>query len=208
MVKVLLLLSGGFDSIVAGHLMLQKDPSLEIVGLHFSQEPFTDDTAEKKCVQLCKKIGIKQMLVVTIGEQLALFTKQCDHRYYYPLQRRFMWRIAEKIAHDEEASYLLTGENLGQVSSQTLHHVVANDNAISMTILRPLLTWIKMDIIALAEKIGTYSISKGPEFCSVLGPKNPITKARVSQLEYEEKKVDLASMIEEGLQTKKTIKFK
>ena len=65
--KVLLLLSGGFDSVVAGYLMLQKDPTLEIVGLHFSQEPFTDDTAEKKCVQLCKKIGIKQMLVVTIG---------------------------------------------------------------------------------------------------------------------------------------------
>ena len=203
--KILLLLSGGFDSVVAAHVMLQKDPSVEIIGLHFSQEPFTDNTAEKKCVILCEKIGIKEMIVVTIGEELALLTKNCGHKYYYPLQRRFMWRIAEKIAFDLGAKHLMTGENLGQVSSQTLTNLVSNGRAVKIPILRPLLTFTKQEILNIAKEIGTYELSKGPEFCSVLGPKNPVTKASVRQLEFEEKKVDLPSMMTEALKTKRRI---
>ena len=203
--RAVLLLSGGFDSPVAGKLLQKKDPSLEMVGLHFSQEPFTDNTAELKVIILAKHLGIKKVIVVTVGNQLATLTKQCNHRLYYVLQRRLMWRIAEKIASRESASYLVTGENLGQVSSQTLPNLAINDKAVVIPILRPVLTMNKQEILNLAQEFGTYETSKGPEFCSVLGPKYPVTRATLLAVETEEKKVDVAQMIAEALETVRVV---
>lgn len=200
-----LLLSGGFDSPVAGKLLQNKDPSLEIIGLHFSQEPFTDNTAEVKVLLLANILGVKKIIVVTVGNQLAALTKQCNHRLYYVLQRRLMWRIAERIASLEKASYLVTGENLGQVSSQTLPNLAINDRAVAIPILRPLLTMNKQEILKLAQVFGTYETSKGPEFCSVLGPKYPVTRATLAAVEDEEKKINVAQMIAEALETMRVV---
>lgn len=203
--RAVLLLSGGFDSPVAGKLLQNKDPSLEIIGLHFSQEPFTDNTAELKVLSLAKILGIKKVIVVTVGNQLAALTKHCNHRLYYVLQRRLMWRIAEQIAFQEEALYLVTGENLGQVSSQTLPNLAINDKAVVIPILRPVLTMNKQEILKLAQEFGTYETSKGPEFCSVLGPKYPVTRATLVAVEAEEKKIDVAQMIAEALETMRVV---
>ena len=181
--KGLLLLSGGFDSPVAGWLMKQRN--MDISAIHFSSEPFTDKTPEEKCVDLAKKLGIKKLFVAKVGQALSEMTKKCEHKYYYVLQRRLMWRVAEQIATKENIDFLITGENLSQVSSQTLQNMKATDAAVKLPILRPVLCNDKQEIIDLAKKIGTHDLSKGPELCCVLGPKSPITKARIEGVERE-----------------------
>ncbi|MBW3023223.1 7-cyano-7-deazaguanine synthase, partial [Candidatus Woesearchaeota archaeon] len=143
--KALLLLSGGIDSPVAAYIM--KEKGVEIIALHFSLEPFTDDLPERKSKQLCKKLGIKKMYVVKQGDIHAEIVDKCEHRYYYVISRRLMWRVAEKIAEKENCDFLITGENLGQVGSQTLDNMGVVDNAVKMKILRPLLTYDKNEII-------------------------------------------------------------
>ncbi len=203
--KALLLLSGGIDSPVAGYLMQKK--GLEIIAIHFSSEPFTDNTPENKSIEAAKKIGIKQLFTIKIGNQLSELTKKCTHKFYYVLQRRLMWRIAEIIAKKEDCKFLVTGENLAQVSSQTLSNIKATDNSVKLAILRPILTFDKQETVDLAKKIGTYEISKGPEFCCVLGPKSPATKTTIKTIEKEEEKIDLKDMIKEAIKSIKSNKL-
>lgn len=202
--KAFLLLSGGFDSPVAGKMM--QEQGLELIALHFSQEPFTDNTAEQKSITLAKHLGIKTVITITIGEELAEITKKCNHRYYYPLQKRLMLKIAEQLAKEYNINYLVTGDNLGQVSSQTLTNLAAISQAVKIPILRPLLCFTKNEIIERAKQINTHDTSKGPEFCSVLGPKYPKTTSTAEQLEAEEKKVDMLEMIAKVIVRKKETK--
>lgn len=207
--KALLLLSGGFDSPVAGYLM--KKQGLEIIALHFSLEPFTDNSAEIKSKKLAKHIGIKKFITITNGAQQAELTKKCDHRFYYILQRRLYLRIAEKIAKTnpnnifgkQGCTYLITGDNIGQVGSQTLKNMEVITRAVNIPILRPILTNDKNETIDFAKKIGTYDLSVGPEMCSVLGPKHPATTSTLEKVENEESKIDINQLIEESLKTMK-----
>jgi molybdopterin converting factor subunit 1 len=193
----MLLLSGGFDSPVAAYLV--KRSGRELVGVHFTQEPFTDDASARKSAALAQILGIDRLLVVSLGEDLAEFTRRCDHRVYFVLLKRLMVRIAQELAHQEEASFLVTGENLGQVSSQTLPNMGVIDAAATLPILRPLLGFDKEQIIALAKTIGTYETSCGPELCDLLGPRYPATRTTREQIDAEEKKVDLALVIRNAL---------
>ncbi|MBI5392598.1 7-cyano-7-deazaguanine synthase [Candidatus Woesearchaeota archaeon] len=186
--KAILLLSGGIDSPVAGYLAKQKDISL--IALHFSLEPFTDNTAEVKSRKLSEIIGCEKFIVAPIGNIQAMVAKQCTHRYFYVITRRLMLRIAERIAKQEGCSYLITGDNLGQVGSQTLDNMSAITHAIKMPILRPLLSFNKNETIAIARTINTYEISKGPEMCSALGPTNPATTSTIERIESEENKIE------------------
>jgi len=197
--KALLLLSGGFDSPVAGHMMKQK--GLDIVALTFSQEPITDDQEVRKSAKLAKHIGCDKHIVIKIGTQLAEIVKQCKHKYYYILQRRLFFRIAEIIAKKEGCEYLITGDNLGQVGSQTLSNMCVIDNATSMTVLRPILCNDKNETIAIARTIGTYETSEGPELCSLLGPKNPVTSSNLRYIEFEEKNLEMDSLIDQAIGT-------
>lgn len=194
--KALLLLSGGFDSAVAGYLM--KEKGVEVTALHFSLEPFTNNTPELKSKEIAEKFGFK-LIVVKHGRHHEEIANKCKHRYYYVLTRRLMYRIAKKIAVQEGCDFLITGENLGQVGSQTLQNMYVIDNAVKINIIRPLLTWDKHEIIEFAKKIGTYEISKGPEMCSVLGPKHPATKAKLEVIKKEEKKIDIDKMVKDAL---------
>ncbi len=199
--KGLLLMSGGIDSPVAGHLMRQQ--GMELVALHFSQEPLTDDTPEVKSRKLSKMIGCDKFIVINVGKQLAELVKKCNHRLYYVLQRRLMLRIAEKIAKKEGCDYLITGDNLGQVGSQTLSNMINITKSIEIPILRPLLTNDKNNTIAIARKIGTLSTSEGPEMCSILGPKHPATRSELEAVESEEKNVDVDDMMDQGMSSMK-----
>ena len=195
--KAVLLLSGGFDSPVAGYLMQKK--GFEIMAVHFSGEPFTNKEPEHKSRKISNLLKFSEFVVVPFGRHLAEIAKKCTHRYYYLLSRRTMLRVAEKIAEKEKCRYIITGENIGQVGSQTLSNICTVDKAIGMTILRPVLCSNKMDTIELAKKIGTHDISLGPEMCSVLGPKNPATKSTAEIIEREEKKIDVGLIVEESL---------
>ena len=194
--KALSLLSGGFDSPVAIYLMKDK---LNIEALHFSLEPFTNDTPEKKSIELCKKLNIKTFYVINHSEQHSEIVNKCNHRYYYIISRRLMYRVAEELAKELNCNYLLDGCNIGQVSSQTLSNLSVISKSVNIPIIRPLLCYDKDQIIKIAMKIGTYEISKGPEMCNVLGPNHPATKSELSEIEKEESKLDIKKLVESSL---------
>src|SRR5881397_1730408 len=183
-----LLLSGGFDSPVAGHLMARQ--GLDLIAAHFSLEPITDDAAAMKARTLCGILGIPSLCVVRVGEAFAEVAQKANRRFYFILTKRLMIRLADAIADLESAEVLVTGENLGQVSSQTVASLRAIDAVAHHSILRPLIGFDKQEIVDRAKAIGTYEVSKGPEICDLLGPPKPATHARLDQILAEEAKVD------------------
>ncbi|OLS16714.1 MAG: putative tRNA sulfurtransferase [Candidatus Heimdallarchaeota archaeon LC_3] len=196
--SILLLLSGGYDSIVSGFLL--KENGYNIQGVHFSQEPFTDNQPEVKALQLAEKIGINPVYIINIGHQLLEISEKCRRSYYFIHMKRFMYRIATKIALSNGIDFLATGESLGQVSSQTLHNLKClTDSLTEIPILRPLIWFEKQDIIKINRELDCYEISSGPESCDRLGPKNPETHANLFKIQDDEKKVDISQLVEISL---------
>lgn len=198
--KALCLISGGYDSPVAAHIMRNN---FDLTAIHFSIEPFTDNKPELKTKNLCRIIGIKKIYVVKAGKIFSELVNNCNHKYYYILSKRLMYRISEKIAKKEKCSCIVTGESLGQVSSQTLDNLTAIDKSVTITVLRPLLAYDKIEIINLAKKINTYVTSTGPEVCDRLGPKYPKTTCNEAIIKKEEKKLSLNRLINEGVKNAK-----
>ncbi len=195
--RALLLLSGGIDSPVAGHLMARR--GLEVLAVHFSLEPITDDAAAVKSRRLAERLGISKLVVVTVGPAFAKIAKVCDLKLYFVLSKRLMVRIAEAIAKREGCAYLITGESLGQVSSQTLPNLRAIDAASTIVVLRPLIGFDKEETVRIAREIGTYEISEGPEICDLLGPAHPATKASVENVLAEETRLDVDRLVRDAL---------
>lgn len=173
-----------------------------IFPLHCSQEPITGDEAEQKTLatlsSLASEVGPlgeeggqieRNLCVVPVGETLALFTEKEMHRDYFVHMKRLFNQIGCLYASEVGASHLLTGENLGQVSSQTLGNLGAVEHSSSLPILRPLLGLDKQEIIDLARDLNTFSTSVGPEMCDVLGPKHPTTVADLSRLKGNESRL-------------------
>ncbi len=202
--KGLLLLSGGIDSPVAGYLAKKK---AELIALHFSSEKITGKESIEKSKEICKILGISRLIVVDISKQLADIASKCKHAYYFVLMRRLMYRIAEALAKEQKCDFIVTGESLAQVSSQTLANLAAISQAIKFPVARPLLGFEKEETIKIAEQIGTFEISKGPELCDVLGPKHPVTKARLHRVLEEEKNLDVGKMVEDALKQAKHIQI-
>src|SRR2546421_5934415 len=204
--KGILLLSGGFDSPVAGHLMSRQ--GLRIVAAHFSLEPITDDAAAIKARTLCGLLGIRSLYVVRVGESFAEVAHAANRRFYFVLTKRLMVRLADGIADRESADVLVTGENLGQVSSQTLASLRAIDAVARHPIVRPLIGFDKQEIVDRAKAIRTYEVSKGPEICDLLGPPRPSTHARLDQILTEETKLDVPGLVSSCLSRLVAEKFK
>ncbi len=185
--KGILLLSGGIDSPVAG--LLTKRYDIELIGLHCSNEKYTDSTPREKCIQLAPKIGLKKLHIIEISPILELFSKTSQsHHYYFILMKRLFLKLAEKVAQLEKASLIVTGESMGQVSSQTLSCLTVIDKATTLPVIRPLLSLSKDQIVEFAKKFDTFETSTGPEFCDILGPKHPKTRAdleHVLQIEQQ-----------------------
>lgn len=197
MQKAIALLSGGIDSPVAIHLLQDK---LDIIAIHFHQQPLTDEKEIEKVKDLVKVLKIKKLYLVPFTPVLKELVTQCEHRDYFILSKIAMFKAAEMIAKKEKASYLITGENLAQVSSQTLSNLTSITKHVPLEILRPILTFDKQETIEIAKKIGTYDISKGPEMCCLLGPKRPSTKSDPSKIGEELGRIDLNELLEKGLQ--------
>ena len=185
--KEVLLISGGFDSPVAGYLMQNK--GLEIIAVHFSYEPFTDNAPELKSKAASDHLKFKKFITINIGKEVEEIAKKCEHRLYYVLSKRLMLRKAEEVAKKEKADFLITGENLAQVSSQTLTNLRAITDAVKIQVLRPLLTYDKEEILKIAREIKTYDLCIGPEVCDCLGPKNPATRCSLEEIKVEEIKL-------------------
>jgi tRNA uracil 4-sulfurtransferase len=191
--KGILLLSGGFDSPVAGHLMSHQ--GLSLIAAHFSLEPITDDSAAVKARTLCRILGLPSLYVVRVGKAFAEVAHLANRRFYFVLTKRLMVRLADEIGDREGADVLLTGENLGQVSSQTLASLRAIDAVARRPVLRPLIGFDKQEIVNRAREIGTYEVSRGPEICDLLGPPRPSTHARMEQILAEEAKLDVPRLV-------------
>jgi len=195
--KALLLISGGIDSPVAGKLALEKGYKLNAI--HFSQEPFTDDTPKLKSIALCKLLGLKEMILVNSGEEFKEIADKSYREYYFILIKRFMMRVAEKIAKDKGIDYLISGESLGQVSSQTLSNLNTINQSTKREILRPVLFMNKQEIINLSKKYNFFETSKGPEMCDALASGKPRTQSTIEQLNIEEEKCKIEELIERVL---------
>ena len=194
MKKGLLLMSGGIDSPVAGYLMKKKD--FQLVAVHFSNKKFAGNEPDAKSKKLAKKIGVKKYYSVDVSDLLKEIAEKCDNKYYFVIMKRIFYMLGEKMAKKYKCDFLITGENLGQVSSQTLSNLFVINKAINMPVIRPLICYDKMEIVKIAEKIGTFEISKGPEMCDVFGAKHPSTQAKEEIILAEEKKVDLNKLVE------------
>jgi tRNA uracil 4-sulfurtransferase len=204
--KGVLLLSGGFDSPVAGRLM--TDQGFVLTAVHFSLEPITDDGSSIKSRKLMGLLRLPTLHVIRVGEAFAEVAHACNRRFYFVLTKRLMVRLADAIADRESADVLITGENLGQVSSQTLANLRAIDEVARRPVLRPLIGMDKQEIVDRARTIGTYEISKGPEICDLLGPPRPATHARSEQIVGEEARLDIGALVNACLETARLERFK
>ena len=197
------LLSGGIDSPVAGFLAMKRGVVIEAV--HFHSYPYTSEEAQKKVIKLAEEMAqysvrmIVQMVPFTkIQEEIAHY---CHDNMRIPIMRRIMLRIAERIARERDCLAIFTGDNLGQVASQTMESIYAVNEVATMPVLRPLITMDKEEIMTIARRIGTYETSILPyeDCCTVFVPKEPKTKPKVDACEKEESKLDLEDLIAHAL---------
>ena len=198
--KGLVLLSGGIDSPVAAWMMAKRGMVIDAV--HFHSYPYTSPRAQQKVEELaeiissyCGKINMTVINLLPIQEEIV---SNCHEDETTILVRRFMMRIAEKIAEKEKDLMLITGENLGQVASQTAEALVVTDQSVELPVMRPLIGMDKVEIMDMAKRIGTYEKSIEPyeDCCTVFLPKHPVTKPRIEKILKSESKLDVDRLVE------------
>src|SRR6185295_17941793 len=195
----LLLLSGGIDSPVAGWLAAKRGLALDAV--YFHSPPYIGEKSRDKVLALGRILArwqaLRSVTVIPFTEAQKHLRDAGPAELAVVLYRRMMMRIADEIADRLEASALVTGENLGQVASQTIENLTAIEAAARRVILRPLVTYDKVETTALARRIGTYETSILPfeDCCSLFVPPHPATHARLVDAERAEAKLDLASEV-------------
>ncbi len=196
----MVLLSGGIDSPVAAWMMAKRGMVIDAV--HFHSYPYTSPRAQQKVEELaeivssyCGRINMTVINLLPIQEEIVC---NCPEDETTILVRRFMMRIAEKIAVKQNALMLITGENLGQVASQTAEALVVTDQSVSMPVMRPLIGMDKVEIMDMARRIGTYEKSIEPyeDCCTVFLPKHPVTKPRLEKILKSESKLDVEKLVE------------
>ncbi len=203
--KGLILLSGGIDSPAAAWMMAKRGMLIEAV--HFHAYPYTSERAQEKVMDLarilseyCGKIKIHSINLLEIQQQIA---EKCPEEELTIIARRFMMKLAERVALANGCDMLITGENLGQVASQTVLGLVATDQAVSLPVMRPLIAMDKVDIMDLARKIGTFETSIQPyeDCCTVFLPKHPATKPKIGKILESEELLDVEGLIQSALKT-------
>jgi thiamine biosynthesis protein ThiI len=209
--RAVLLLSGGIDSPVAGYMVMKR--GVEIVPVYFHSFPFTSDRAREKVVDLCRVLagysGKIRLHVVNFTDVLKELGGKSPNEFLTILMRRMMVRISQEIAGKVGAKALVTGENLGQVASQTMEALNATNEVARMPIFRPLIGFDKVEIMDLAKKIGTYDISIEPyaDCCSVFVPEHPRTRPRLSDVHEAESGLDIERLTEWGLKDVEVIEI-
>jgi thiamine biosynthesis protein ThiI len=208
--KVLSLLSGGIDSPVASFLAMKRGCKVSFI--HFHSYPLVSNRSIEKSkgiVKILNKYQFRSVLYLVPFHEIQMKIKATIiPKYRIIFYRRFMLRIAEKIAKKENAKALVTGESLAQVSSQTLSNIATIEEVTKMPILRPLIGMDKEEIIQIAKKIGTYDISILPQedCCTLFIPRHPATKSEVKTIKEMEKKLDVKGMVNKALkETEKVV---
>lgn len=207
--KSLLLLSGGIDSPVAGYLAMKRGVQLEAI--HFHSPPYTSERARQKVLDLTKKLvgygkSIKVHIVPFTKLQQEIFREMPDS-YAMTIMRRMMFRIAEAVCEQENILSLTTGENLGQVASQTMESMHAINEVTNYPVLRPLVAMDKAEVVDISKEIDTYEISILPyeDCCTIFVPKSPKTRPRRDKINALEARHDFGPSIEEAIAGIETI---
>ena len=209
--KGMLLLSGGIDSPVAGYMIAKRGVKIDAV--YFHAPPYTSERAKQKVVDLAKQVakysGPIYLHVVNFTDiQLQIYEK-CPHDELTIIMRRYMMRIAERIAADTECLGLITGESIGQVASQTMQSLAATNEVCTMPVYRPLIGMDKQEIIDISEKIGTYETSILPleDCCTIFVAKHPVTKPNVNVIRKHERFLgeEIEGLVETALATKEMV---
>ncbi len=207
--KGLTLLSGGIDSPVATWMMAKRGMLIEAV--HFHSYPYTSQRAQEKVEDLarivasyCGRFKMHVINLLPIQEQIVM---NCPEEETTILVRRFMMRIAERIAKETGCMMLITGENLGQVASQTAEALVVTDASVSMPVMRPLIAMDKVDIMDKAQEIGTFETSIQPyeDCCTVFLPKHPTTKPKLERILESENRLDVEGLIEAAVKSQEIV---
>ncbi|MBP3815666.1 MAG: tRNA 4-thiouridine(8) synthase ThiI [Firmicutes bacterium] len=210
--KGMVLLSGGIDSPVAAWMMAKRGMIIEAV--HFHSYPYTSQRAQEKVEELASIVasytGDFKLHVINILPIQEEIVKNCPEAETTIHVRRFMMRIAERIAEKTRSMMLITGENLGQVASQTAEALVVTDSVVKMPVMRPLIAMDKVDIMEKAQEIGTFETSIEPyeDCCTVFLPKHPTTKPKLDRIIESESKLDVEALVEAAVASENIIEIK
>lgn len=207
--KAVLLLSGGIDSPVAGYRMMKR--GVAPVAVHFHSSPFTSERSKEKVLDLARILasygGPIPVHVVHFTEIQKAINQHCPGKLMITIMRRMMLRIAEMIAEQVGAGALITGESLGQVASQTMESIQATNAVVELPVFRPLIGADKMEIIDLAQRIGTYKLSIQPyeDCCTIFVPRHPETHPKLPEVERAEAKLAAKELLEEAIERTEVI---
>jgi len=197
------LLSGGIDSPVSTYMIAKR--GVRLIPVHFFSFPYTSEQAKEKVIELahlltdyCGKMTMEIVPFTHIQEEIR---DKCDEEYFTLIMRRFMMRIAERIAKSNGAKGIVTGENLGQVASQTMEAMAVTRAVTDLPVIQPLIGFDKEEIVKLARKIGTFDTSILPyeDCCTVFTPKHPRTRPKLKDVERVESALDVDALVEEAL---------
>ena len=207
--KAMLLLSGGIDSPVAGYMVASRGVYLEAV--HYHSFPYTSERAKEKVLTLAKLLaqytGPIRLHIVHFTEiQMAIYEK-CPEEQLTILMRRYMMKIAERVALENQCQAIVTGESIGQVASQTIASLHVTNSAVELPVFRPLIGMDKDEIIERARTIGTFETSILPyeDCCTVFVPKHPVTRPNLHKIELSEKLLEEEALIADALSKTETI---
>ena len=198
------LLSGGIDSPVSTYMIAKR--GVRLIPVHFFSFPYTSQQAKDKVVELGRQLtaycGRMTMEVVPFTHIQEEIRDKCPEEYFTLIMRRFMMRIAQHIAESNGAKAIVTGENLGQVASQTMEAMASTQAVTHLPVLQPLIGMDKEEIITIARKIGTFDTSILPyeDCCTVFTPRHPRTRPQVSEVEAAESALDVEAQVQEAIQ--------
>jgi thiamine biosynthesis protein ThiI len=201
--RAMSLLSGGIDSPVASWMVAKRGMELECI--HFHSYPFTSEKSQEKVRDLanilskyCGRLRLHKVNILEIQKAIGV---SCKEEEMTIISRRFMMKIAQRVAESRNCDALVTGESIGQVASQTIQGLTCTNASVSMPVFRPLIAMDKTEIIDIAQKIGTFETSILPEedCCTVFSPKKPVTKPKLDRIEKSESKLDVEKLIQDAI---------
>lgn len=200
--KAAILISGGIDSPVAAYMMAKR--GIELTAVHFASPPYTSERAEQKVRDLLKQVsqysGHIRFLVVPFTHIQEEISRHCPEELFTLIMRRFMMKIAQRLAAGQDCKALITGESVGQVASQTMQAIACTDAVCHMPVFRPLIGMDKEEIVQVARKIGTFELSIQPyeDCCTVFTPRHPRTRPVLSLIEKAEAMLDVEGLVQEA----------
>ncbi len=203
--RAMCLLSGGIDSPVAAYMIAKRGVEIECV--HFFSYPYTSQLAKDKVIELARLVtkysGRMTVNIVSFTEIQEAIRDNCPEEYFTLIMRRFMMEISQRIAKGDGCGALITGENLGQVASQTMEAMTVTGAVVDMPVFMPLIGMDKEEIVTIARKIGTLETSILPyeDCCTVFTPKHPKTKPSLGQVIHAERNLDREALIEKALES-------